>query len=551
MGCSQSSSLESFSNPFAPGEMIETPEQLVHVIMSNYERLEQMREAGVNMIIELAGIEASQSEAKNRLIEFMASQEEVTNQRAPLMEERWEKDAENLQRVFVNKTNILNGNATADRDNMLNILCYRTTWQLNLIANKYKEKYGGELLNEVIGTLSGSLGTILKIPQVCKLFVYKLSVPCERDAGLMKDWMSGMTLANDCIIEFLLTRNNNQIKAVIDHYMEVNNGEYFPEVIKKKSGYKNYRELVYQMLQCDRDERCEPLNNDLALAYANELFAATAQKMVSADPEPYIRIFPNLNYVQFQSINDIYPKRSLMTDMTAKTGGDFQELLVGIATPKYDYLVTRLYALLKSSNEDGVCRVLGCLHRSECIQIRKKFDVKYSSTPMGTMLKSAVKDKLLLQALSNLIDENESNTPMGDLEDGEDLLTVSREGDRAMEHSVSNYRENLIMAKGQEFMGSSEYQRHHLEDDLTHFNLPIALNVMSLAGLQNTLEELTDAVHLAERVLDRLFEEINEQKVALFTTEKHCYEAETWIGLINSQITSLKNYAKPKIKKTK
>jgi hypothetical protein len=65
------------------------------------------------------------------------------------------------------------------------------------------------------------------------------------------------------------------------------------------------------------------------------------------------------------------------------------------------------------------------------------------------------------------------------------------------------------------------------------------------------LEELTDAVHLAERVLDKLFEEINEQKTALFTTEKHCYEAETWIGMINSQIISLKNYSKPKIKKTK
>jgi hypothetical protein len=98
------------------------------------------------------------------------------------------------------------------------------------------------------------------------------------------------------------------------------------------------------------------------------------------------------------------------------------------------------------------------------------------------MLKSAVKDKLLVQALTNLIDETASMTPMGDLEDGEDLLTVNREGDRAMEQSEANYRENLIMAKGQELMGTSEYRRHHLEDDLTHFSLPIALNVMSLAG---------------------------------------------------------------------
>lgn len=100
------------------------------------------------------------------------------------------------------------------------------------------------------------------------------------------------------------------------------------QILKARCPYKNYKDFVLRILECDRDETNKRFDLQTARTLAGELHAAGAARTLGFEPEPFIRILSTVSRAQFESINDVYPNKCLVKDITAKLGGELLRLSV-------------------------------------------------------------------------------------------------------------------------------------------------------------------------------------------------------------------------------
>jgi hypothetical protein len=62
-------------------------------------------------------------------------------------------------------------------------------------------------------------------------------------------------------------------QAAINVYLN-EYGKHLPDLVKRKSSYKNYREFMLKVLECKRDEENKPFDPETAQKYATELYNA-------------------------------------------------------------------------------------------------------------------------------------------------------------------------------------------------------------------------------------------------------------------------------------
>lgn len=114
------------------------------------------------------------------------------------------------------------------------------------------------------------------------------------------------------------------------------------------------------MLECKRDERNEPFDDQTSLRYATELYEAGAGRVIGMDAEPFIRILSVASKAQIDSINEKYKGKQLMKDIDAKLGGDFALAVKIRCTDKFEYLAQRMAGALSGFSKDKelVCRYI-------------------------------------------------------------------------------------------------------------------------------------------------------------------------------------------------
>lgn len=201
-----------------------------------------------------------------------------------------------------------------------------------------------------------------------------------------------------------------ELKSAMEVYLN-DYGKHLPDVVKSKSSYENYRNIMVKVLECNRNESDRPFDAAAAKILADELYNAggarnlgeSAVTMAIATPstpslhlifmqftlsvpresfqsqhhilsalppiliiyegiihEPFIRIFSTMNKAQFDSINEEYKGKRLLKDITSKMGGNFETLVLAMCADKYEYIAKRLHKLLAGSsvNREGICRYI-------------------------------------------------------------------------------------------------------------------------------------------------------------------------------------------------
>lgn len=64
-----------------------------------------------------------------------------------------------------------------------------------------------------------------------------------------------------------------ELKSAMDVYLN-DYGKHLPDVVKSKSSYENYRNLMLKVLECKRNENDKPLDATTAKTLADELYNA-------------------------------------------------------------------------------------------------------------------------------------------------------------------------------------------------------------------------------------------------------------------------------------
>lgn len=75
------------------------------------------------------------------------------------------------------------------------------------------------------------------------------------------------------VMTIVLHKSFAELKSAMDVYLN-DYGKHLPDVVKSKSSYENYRNLMLKVLECKRKENDTPLDAVTAKTLADELYNA-------------------------------------------------------------------------------------------------------------------------------------------------------------------------------------------------------------------------------------------------------------------------------------
>jgi hypothetical protein len=264
-------------------------------------------------------------------------------------------------------------------------------------------------------------------------------------------------------------------------------------------------------------------------------------------------VLANINKAQFESLNDVYKEKKLLKDIDAKLGGDFAQAVKIRCMDKYDYLASRLSIAFKSFSVDKemICRIFGCVARWECVKIREAYDkADYGRTLDASLKVACTSEQNFLRALMLLICGDLSMTPLGsDKELGEDEMDVANAGNRARIVAVEQYDRQSIFEKGDKLRKLNDTS-NGAEDDIPNFDLDERTRSNDPVELTAAMKELDEVKTQLDTFKETVKDEVIAIKESYFAISSHCYETETWIGLLRSHIRALRDYEMQRGKET-
>lgn len=592
MGCGGSKNDIKNQNPleFVPKEISESrPDAVRKEITELYKSYVSKRDAIKPLLAEKYGLQALIDDERMKSVALIEKKDTLSQQLQPLLAQTYERDADDIYNAFQK--------FSADKSILVTILCARTYHQIGEISKVFERKYHVRLIEKVVNELTTVLGSLFtgSSTGLAKLLTYRIMPQPERDAAMLKDCTDGMSLDDIGLLEVICTRTNLELRAAIFCFNQTYKKDLI-ELIRSKCSYKNYRDFVMKILECNRDEDNIPFPQAQAQAFASELYQAGGARSYGMEPEPFIRILANCNHAQFESINECYPNRALIKDITAKLGGDFQLAVLTRCTDKYDYFANRIETALRGftgADTDTLCRILGCMSRPESLKLKFAYNRLGFKRTLDEAIRGALKSQqTYLSACLMLISEDLSITPCGsDKEPIEEEIEAGRESERLVAAVWNSYSRDAAIKRGEEIMEEKRHPKRKLfsaalsagavvppptnignnEDgkvDDTPNNPPPPIQVvqeekdpaaeeedrvlgfqwdgkgrfMDIVKLTTTFRELEYAENQASIMLDGLPDQIEALKGVYKAILKHRFETEVYTRMYTFQLRNLKEF---------
>jgi len=166
--------------------------------------------------------------------------------------------------------------------------------QMNQIISVYESNYGNTLLDDIRSETSGNFGKLC-----CPL-----SMPIvDYDAQCLHEAIEGIGTDEKCLIEILVGRTNNDIKALKESYKKHYAKDLIEDIKGDTSGY-TYR-MYKVLLQANRDESNAPRSVE---GDAEALYKAGEGK-IGTDEMGIIGMLCNYPDHHLREVFDCYEKR--------------------------------------------------------------------------------------------------------------------------------------------------------------------------------------------------------------------------------------------------
>ena len=245
----------------------------------------------------------------------------------------------------------------------------------------YQSDYGRTLEDQVRGENKTLIGMLTgKLTDFGKFLTYRTMPRPHLIALLVHKCVKGMGTSDYTLMEVLSTNKMEDLRASVEVYAEMFDGEDMIQRIKKETDgmmSRNYGKWAAKLCEFERDESEDVPDNVEELA--GQLYAAGAKKMMGCDEDVFLEILNAANEETCQAIRNAYPGvtdgRDLIEDVKKKMSGNLEFAVVARLTPKHEFLAGRLKKACDGmgTDEDAICRILGSSTNEECLFIRDAF----------------------------------------------------------------------------------------------------------------------------------------------------------------------------------
>jgi len=267
----------------------------------------------------------------------------------------------------------MKGLGTKEKD-LISILGRYPPLQMNQIIIEYERKYGRTLIYDVIKDTSGNFG---KLCQALSMPIIDFDVKCIHDA------IDGVGTDLSSLIEILVGRTNNDIKALSAEYQKVYKKNIVDEIKGETSGTS--KQLFKTLLQGERDESMMPGNVE---GDTEALYKAGEGKLGTKE-SVFIDILCKRSDNHLRQVFDCYNQKyghPFEKAISNEFSGDIEKILLKLVASirnKAEYIADRFEKSMKGlgTKDEKLIRLV-VRHRAPYIigPIKEAYKNKYNKT---------------------------------------------------------------------------------------------------------------------------------------------------------------------------
>ncbi|GCC32483.1 annexin A5-like [Chiloscyllium punctatum] len=261
-----------------------------------------------------------------------------------------------------------------DEDVILDILAQRSNNQRQQITCAYKTIVGKDLIDDLKSELSGKFESL----------IVALLLPPERyDAKELHDALKGAGTSEDVLIEILASRNNAQIKQIVQVYKKDFESDLEEDICSDTSSY--FQRVLVSLVQGNRDEGGADASQ--AEDDAKALYEA-GENAWGTDEEKFIAILCSRSVPHLLAVFDEYQKVydiDLEDSIGSECSGSLQQVMLAIVkcvknTPAY--FAEKLYNAMKGAGTDDntLMRIMVSRSEVDLVEIKAIYKAKYEQT---------------------------------------------------------------------------------------------------------------------------------------------------------------------------
>lgn len=272
-----------------------------------------------------------------------------------------------------------------DEQAIINILCARSNQQRQIIAAKFNEELGRDLLKDLKSELSGNLENL-----ILGLMMPPVNYLC---AQLFKA-MDGFG-TNECtLIEILCSQDSQHLQLIAKLYEDMFNRPLVEHVCSETSG--DFRRLLTLLLTMTRDPPGS-VDRDLAEQQAKLLYEAGEGKW-GTEESTFSKTFTKsslehleLLFEEYKKLTDRAIEQALKTELSGKYYEALSAIVEYVRSPPR-FFARRLYEAMRGLGTDDAALIRIIVSRAEIDleNIKEEFERMYSKT-----LVNAVKVRVL------------------------------------------------------------------------------------------------------------------------------------------------------------
>jgi len=255
-------------------------------------------------------------------------------------------------------------------DDIIEILCNRSNAQRLEIAENYKGLYGEDMYDRLDKIRRKDLRRLLK---------GLARSPAEYAARQLRKAMKGVGTDESTLIEIICTKTNGQLEVIKETYTEIFDRDLEDDVCRETRG--DFKHLLVAVLQCEREEGVDEIDEDEAEADAQALFDAGEDRW-GTDESVFTQILAHKSWLQLRVIMQKYEDiagNTLEEAIESECRGDLRsgyKAIVRLAkNPAYFY-ARQIYKAMKGigTEEEDIFRYIVSTSETILGNIKDQFE---------------------------------------------------------------------------------------------------------------------------------------------------------------------------------
>ncbi|CAK9296374.1 unnamed protein product [Gordionus sp. m RMFG-2023] len=276
-----------------------------------------------------------------------------------------------------------------DSNKLISVVGGRTNAERQEIAKEYKNLHKRDLVAHIKSDTNRKFQDAL---------VGLMTPPGDYDAQIIRQSIKGFGTDFDILIEVMLTRTPQQIKAMRDAYRRLYKKDVTNSIKGDVRGY--VEDLLVALSKGDRDESTN-VDPAQALVDAKRLYQGGVQRSFGTDVKSFVDVLTKRNYAQLRLIFDQYQRisrHSIEEAIIKETSGKIQKSLLvlveAIRNPA-SFFAKRLRHAMKSgfgTKDKDLIRILITRSEIDLEDIKNEYFKMYKS-PLEKDIRNDVSGK--------------------------------------------------------------------------------------------------------------------------------------------------------------